>query len=259
MRAATGEHPPDRLANCHGPPGMRRCRAGYGDVRSRVPTTSGGESARARRSGGPMMSPVSTRSLRRVVVILGGRCHCRDALGVYRARWWTAATGRRPSSTVRRPSGSASAVNGRRRAPARTRRPVGCTSSSPTPTMARTLSVPWFSIHGTVDTLDPVLESAICIGQNPPPGGNDSDLPGSLPDARPRRPRRVPAAVHHRTARCRFEVIVRDNDKNRRSVGRRLLLHHPVERHRRCPPSSIPPTVFYTRAGLLSSGNLTVD
>ena len=28
-----------------------------------------------------------------------------------------------------------------------------------------------FSIHGIVDTLDPVLESAICIGQNPPPGG----------------------------------------------------------------------------------------
>ena len=30
-----------------------------------------------------------------------------------------------------------------------------------------------FSVHGTVDTLDPVLESAICVGQNPPPGGNE--------------------------------------------------------------------------------------
>ena len=25
-----------------------------------------------------------------------------------------------------------------------------------------------FSVHGTVDTLDPVLESMICIGRNPP-------------------------------------------------------------------------------------------
>src|SRR5512132_4393448 len=26
-----------------------------------------------------------------------------------------------------------------------------------------------FGIHGTADVIDPVLESAICIGQNPPP------------------------------------------------------------------------------------------
>src|SRR5215217_576122 len=30
-----------------------------------------------------------------------------------------------------------------------------------------------FGIHGTVDRIDPVLESAICIGTNPPPGGNE--------------------------------------------------------------------------------------
>ena len=30
-----------------------------------------------------------------------------------------------------------------------------------------------FSIHGIVDTIDPVTESMICIGQNPPPGGNE--------------------------------------------------------------------------------------
>src|SRR4030095_17208133 len=30
-----------------------------------------------------------------------------------------------------------------------------------------------FSIQGTRDTLDPVLGSAICIGQNLPPGGNE--------------------------------------------------------------------------------------
>jgi hypothetical protein len=30
-----------------------------------------------------------------------------------------------------------------------------------------------FSIHGIVDQIDPVNESAFCIGQNPPPGGNE--------------------------------------------------------------------------------------
>src|SRR5688500_3199767 len=30
-----------------------------------------------------------------------------------------------------------------------------------------------FSIHGIVDKIDPVLESALCIGQNPPPGGKE--------------------------------------------------------------------------------------
>src|SRR5215216_2174217 len=30
-----------------------------------------------------------------------------------------------------------------------------------------------FSIHGIVDKIDPELESEICIGQNPPPGGNE--------------------------------------------------------------------------------------
>ena len=38
-----------------------------------------------------------------------------------------------------------------------------------------------FGIHGIVDTIDPVLESVICIGQNPPPGGERADLPGPLP------------------------------------------------------------------------------
>src|SRR5690349_1697502 len=30
-----------------------------------------------------------------------------------------------------------------------------------------------FGIHGIADQIDPVLESEICIGQNPPPGGNE--------------------------------------------------------------------------------------
>ena len=75
-----------------------------------------------------------------------------------------------------------------------------------------------FSIHGIVDTIDPVLESAICIGQNPPPGGNEliflgryrltSSAPAGFPST-------CPARETETTPLCRFEVIVRDNDKNR--------------------------------------------
>ena len=54
-----------------------------------------------------------------------------------------------------------------------------------------------FSIHGTADTIDPVLESQICIGQNPPPGGNELiflgryRLTSSAPGRFPRRARRA--------------------------------------------------------------------
>jgi hypothetical protein len=54
-----------------------------------------------------------------------------------------------------------------------------------------------FSIQGTADELDPVLESMICIGQNPPPGGNEliflgryrptAPLPPGFPATCPRR------------------------------------------------------------------------
>jgi hypothetical protein len=39
-----------------------------------------------------------------------------------------------------------------------------------------------FSIHGIVDKVDPQLESALCIGQNPPPPpAGQLNLPGPLP------------------------------------------------------------------------------
>ncbi|MDQ3866548.1 MAG: hypothetical protein M3304_06925 [Actinomycetota bacterium] len=119
-----------------------------------------------------------------------------------------------------------------------------------------------FSIHGTVDTIDRVLESAVCLGQNPPPGGNEliflgrysltSSPPAGFPPTCPRRETKT-------TPLCRFEVIVRDNDMNRApspgdffsiklsTVTDKLVTKFPVT------------TVFYARAGLLSSGNLTVD
>jgi hypothetical protein len=118
-----------------------------------------------------------------------------------------------------------------------------------------------FSIHGTVDTIDPVLESALCIGQNPPPGGNEliflgrysltSSAPAGFPSTCPRRETKT-------TELCRFEVIVRDNDMNRApspgdffsiklsTVTDKLVTEFPLT------------TVFYARAGLLSAGNLTV-
>ncbi len=119
-----------------------------------------------------------------------------------------------------------------------------------------------FSIHGIVDTIDPVLESMICIGQNPPPGqGNEliflgryyltSSAPAGFPPT-------CPARDSATTPLCRFEVIVRDNDTNgapskgdyfQITLSDGTVLDDELDSA----------TVFYTRAGMLSSGNLTVD
>jgi hypothetical protein len=118
-----------------------------------------------------------------------------------------------------------------------------------------------FSIHGIVDQIDPVLESAICIGQNPPPGGNEliflgrwhltSSAPAGFPTTCPTRETKT-------TPLCRFEVIVQDNDQNLRpSPGDffSIKLTNVTALTSEFPD---PTTVFYARAGLLSSGNLTV-
>lgn len=118
-----------------------------------------------------------------------------------------------------------------------------------------------FSLHGVVDKIDPVLESAICIGQNPPPGGKEliflgryrltSSAPAGFPSTCPTRETET-------TPLCRFEVIVRDNDMNRApstgdyfqiTLSSGTVLDDELE----------PATVFYTRGGLLAGGNLTVD
>ena len=118
-----------------------------------------------------------------------------------------------------------------------------------------------FGIHGIVDTIDPVLESMICIGQNPPPGGNEliflgryrlvSSAPAGFPSS-------CPARETKTTPLCRFEVIVRDNDMNRApSMGDYFQIT--LSSGTTVVSELDPATVFYTRAGLLSSGNLTVD
>jgi hypothetical protein len=118
-----------------------------------------------------------------------------------------------------------------------------------------------FGIHGIVDEIDPVLESMICIGEEPPPGGNELIFMGryrlvsSAPEGFPST---CPARETETTPLCRFEVIVRDNDMNgapgsgdyfQISLSSETLLVGELD----------PATVFYTRAGVLSSGNITVD
>jgi hypothetical protein len=117
-----------------------------------------------------------------------------------------------------------------------------------------------FSIHGIVDTIDPVLESEICIGQNPPPGGNEliflgryyltSSPPADFPSACP--------TSEGSTPLCRFEVIVRDNDQDLApSPGDFFSIK--LSTVTALTSELDPLTVFYARAGVLSSGNLTVD
>jgi hypothetical protein len=118
----------------------------------------------------------------------------------------------------------------------------------------------WFSIHGIVDTIDPVLESMICSGQEPPDPPNEliflgryrltAGAPAGFPST-------CPARETKTSPLCRFEVIVRDNDMNRApspgdyfqiTLSSGTVLDDELD----------PATVFYTRAGLLAGGNLTV-
>jgi hypothetical protein len=118
-----------------------------------------------------------------------------------------------------------------------------------------------FSIHGIVDRIDPVLESAICIGQNPPPGGNELIFLGRyrlMSSAPAGFPSMCPARETETTSLCRFEVIVRDNDMDRaRSPGDYFQIR--LSSGTALTTELDPAAVFYTRGGLLSSGNLTVD
>jgi hypothetical protein len=119
-----------------------------------------------------------------------------------------------------------------------------------------------FGIHGSVDRIDPVLESQICLGQEPPPpDGNlliflgryrlTSPAPAGFPNACPTR--ETPT-----TPLCRFEVVVQDYDQNPApSTGDffSIKLSNVTDLTSELPAA----TVFYARAGFLSRGNLTVD
>jgi hypothetical protein len=119
-----------------------------------------------------------------------------------------------------------------------------------------------FGIHGTVDTLDPILESQICIGENPPPPPENqliflgryyltSSAPSGFPSTCPTRETSTAPL-------CRFEVIVQDNDRSLTpSEGDffSIKLSGSTALSSELPVGS----VVYARAGTLSSGNLTVD
>jgi hypothetical protein len=118
-----------------------------------------------------------------------------------------------------------------------------------------------FAIHGIVDEIDPVLESMICIGDEPPPGGNELIFVGRFRLVSPAPagfPSTCPARETETSPLCRFEVIVRDNDMNR-APGTGDYFQISLSSGTDFAGELDPATVFYTRSGVLSSGNLRVD
>ncbi|MEV6490917.1 hypothetical protein AB0M20_20210 [Actinoplanes sp. NPDC051633] len=118
-----------------------------------------------------------------------------------------------------------------------------------------------FGIHGVVDVIDPVLESAICIGQNPPPDPANtliflgrywptSTAPVGFPTSCAKKESRTAPS-------CRFEVEVRDNDSNHiPSKGDFFAIQ--LSSTTAVTSEFDPATVFYARAGFLGGGNITV-
>lgn len=118
-----------------------------------------------------------------------------------------------------------------------------------------------FTIHGTADRLDPALESAICIGQEPPPGGNELIALGTYRLAAGS-PTGFAAACATRqpiAGACRFEVIIRDNDQNL-APSRGDFFSIQLSTVTDPMVTEFPATsVFYARAGLLAGGEIVVD
>jgi hypothetical protein len=117
-----------------------------------------------------------------------------------------------------------------------------------------------FGIQGIVDEIDPILESMICIGEEPPPGGDELIFMGryrlvsSAPEGFPSTCAARGAEI---TPSCRFEVTVRDDDV---SGGGGVGDYFEIRLSSGTALGELDPaTVFYTRAGVLSAGNITVD
>lgn len=127
-----------------------------------------------------------------------------------------------------------------------------------------------FGIHGIVDQVDPVLESALCIDSNTPPVPHEltflgryyltsSSMPALFPDSNT-----CPRSASDPNPLCRFEVHVIDNDyDNAPSPGDFFSIQLSTgvcldPEDLSC--SQLPVgSVFYTRSGILDSGNLTVN
>jgi hypothetical protein len=117
-----------------------------------------------------------------------------------------------------------------------------------------------FSVHGIVDQIDPVLESEICIGQNPPPGGNELIFLGRYRPTSSSTPFGMKGCPRRETPSsplCRFEVIVRDNDGNL-APSKGDFFSIKLSSATVATSEIDPMTVFYARGGFLAGGNITV-
>jgi len=127
-----------------------------------------------------------------------------------------------------------------------------------------------FGIHGIVDQVDPVLESEFCIGKNPPQPPN---LPNELTfvgrywrtsGSVAMFPTTCPTQQKSTSPLCRFEVHVVDNDQNMApSPGDFFsitLSNATCTDPTNLDCSKLPEDalLFYTRAGTLAGGNITV-
>ena len=116
-----------------------------------------------------------------------------------------------------------------------------------------------FVIHGTADPVDTVLESAICIGQNPPPGGNELIFLGRYwltSPTPPGFPSTCPTREAQTTPPCRFEVIVRDNDGNLTPSSGDFFS---IKLSSSTAITTELALVFYARAGVVEGGNIIVN
>ena len=123
-----------------------------------------------------------------------------------------------------------------------------------------------FGIHGIVDRVDPVLQSAVCIDENPPPPPENqliflgryyltSSAPAGFPSTCPTRETST-------SPLCRFQVIVQDNDGSMSPSQGDFFSIKLSTATGTCTDfscSQLPPTsLVYTRAGYLAGGNITV-
>jgi hypothetical protein len=118
-----------------------------------------------------------------------------------------------------------------------------------------------FSIQGMADEIDPVLESMICIGQEPPIGGNTLIFLGRYRPTTPPPtgfPQTCPRRETSTSPLCRFEVIVQDNDRNL-AASKGDFFSIKLSSATAVTSELDPATVFYARAGYLERGHLTVE
>jgi hypothetical protein len=132
-----------------------------------------------------------------------------------------------------------------------------------------------FGIHGVADVVDPVLESAVCIDENPPPPPENQLIflgRYRLISGSPRPLATCPKEETSTSPMCRFEVIVQDNDRSRTpssgdtfsiklsTIAVRCDAPTLEELDPTCSILPYPgPMVPYFRGGNLAGGNLTVD